>query len=150
MLFLASVGFRSVHAWGRVRQPQVLTLFPQEICGFKGGFCHFSCRELPWDSVGFRRVRVRGSGTATQSANAVFPGNIRNTGVVRGPFLASLSFRGLPACPCRGRVRRPKGLTLNFQVIFGFYGVYDILSSVSIRGLPVYSCKGVGYGKPQS
>ena len=45
-----------------VRQPKVLTLFPQEIFGFYGGaYAIFNFRELPRASAGSRSVHVRGS-----------------------------------------------------------------------------------------
>ena len=55
----------------RARRPEVQTLYLPEIFGLQVGL------GVLLASVGFRRVHVGGSGTATKSSNSVSPGDIR-------------------------------------------------------------------------
>ena len=99
----------------------------------KGNFEIYKCS---------RRVYVRGSGTATQSSNTVFPGNIRNLGGIRpflasggfrGPPWASVRFRGIPACHLRGSGTATRSsrtvFSRNIRILWG-------LGHFRFRGLP--------------
>ena len=86
--------------------------------------------------MGFRCVHVRGSGAVTQSPNAKIPGSIRILGG-DALFLAPVSFRGLPACPCKvvGRPDQCPEAGVPGEIrIFGMGGVS--VASVGFRGLP--------------
>ena len=112
-----------------------------------GDYAIFSCRELPWASG----LSMYGVGYGDPKSQLCISGNNRNLGDM--PFLASVSSRGLPVCPCKesgistqsSKTESPG----NIRILRGLDYFYLPRASVIARGLPASPFKGVGYGNPK-
>ena len=91
----------------------------------------------------FRSVHGGASGTSTRSSNDAITGNIR---ILVGfmLFLDSVSFLGLPACPCKGvgygGPQFKRCIPGNIRILGR---IMPFLASVRFRGLPVCPFRGV-------